>query len=67
MNGKAVVKFSAVFAYVLIENLEYLFEELHKLNLYQDKLSLEDMLKMEYLLPWNEKIKSMFKVKEVAR
>ncbi len=47
--------------------LEYLFEELHKLNLYQDKLSLEDMLKMEYLLPWNEKIKSMFKVKEVAR
>ena len=47
--------------------LAYLFEELHKLNLYQNELSLEDMLKMEYLLPWNEEIKSMFKVKEVAR
>lgn len=30
MNGKAVVKFSAVFAYVLIENLEFMEESMNR-------------------------------------
>ena len=47
--------------------LEYLFEELHKLNLYSNNLKVEEMIKMEHLLPWNKEILNKFKVKEVAR
>jgi len=47
--------------------LECLFEELHKLNLYSNNLKVEEMIKMAYLLPWNEEILNKFKVKEVAR
>ncbi len=47
--------------------LEYLFEELYKLKLYSSNLKVEEMIKMEHLLPWNEEILNKFKVKEVAR
>jgi hypothetical protein len=42
-------------------------DELYKLNLYSNQLTIEQLEKMNHLLPWKEKIKSKFKVKEVAR
>lgn len=47
--------------------LAYLMDEIYKLNLYSSNLKPEQLEKMDYLLPWNDKIKSKFKVKEVAR
>jgi hypothetical protein len=47
--------------------LAYLMDELYKLDLYQSQLTIEQLEKMNHLLPWKDEIKSMFKVKEVAR
>ena len=47
--------------------LAYLMDELYKLDLYSSQLTIEQLEKMNHLLPWKEEIKSMFKVKEVAR
>lgn len=47
--------------------LAYLMDELYKMNLYSNQLTIEQLEKMKHLLPWKEEIKSKFKVKEVAR
>lgn len=52
--------------------LEYLFENLYKINLnesdFKDKEILEAKFKsMEHLLPWHDKIKEQFKMKEASR
>ena len=46
---------------------EYLLDEMHKLKILTDKLTEDQIKEMERLLPWNDEIISMFKVKEVAR
>lgn len=47
--------------------LAYLMDEIYKLNLYKSNLNIDQLKNMDYLLPWNDKIKYKFKVKEVAR
>jgi hypothetical protein len=47
--------------------LAYLMNGLYKLDLYSRQLTIKQLEKMNHLLPWKDKTKSMFKVKEVAR
>jgi len=47
--------------------LAYLMDEIYKLHLYKSNLNIDQLKNMDYLLPWNDKIKYKFKVKEVAR
>lgn len=52
--------------------LEYLFEHLYKINLYESDFEDQEILQekfkqMEHLLPWNNEIKNQFKMKEASR
>lgn len=52
--------------------LEYLFENLYKIQIfesdYQDPIKLNDKFKMmAHLLPWDNNIKTQFKMKETSR
>ena len=52
--------------------LEYLFENLYKIQLFerdnQDSVKLNDKFKlMTHLLPWDDNIKTQFKLKKTSR